>query len=291
MLRIFLTLVIVVLPLFSKHILFYNDFCIDQTAVDAIVADLKAAGHDVIVADSAETFERFLSKSGRYKSPDIDVAVLALQDRPLGTEAFPNYLAFVRNGAPTLFIDGNRGRSWADFFGFSYTRHTNMDNVTFVESIGIGDLPLYNPGYHNFSMGLVPQKEVLASFDQDDAAVLFLDGHVIINGFLLDTVKTSRTAPKSADAEPRTIRTGPTPMGTLLTRQINLLLAPPAQSSAASSSSSSSSSSVSSGSTTQNNAANTADVDVPIGKRALTFLLMMITLSALFFLGRRQPST
>ncbi len=290
MLRIFLTLVIVVLPLFSKHILFYNDFCIDQTAVDAIVADLKAAGHDVIVADSAETFERFLSKSGRYKSPAIDVAVLVLQDRPLGTEAFPNYLAFVRNGAPTLFIDGNRGRSWADFFGFSYTRHTNMDNVTFVESIGIGDLPLYNPGYHNFSMGLVPQKEVLASFDQDDAAVLFLDGHAIINGFLLDTAKSSRTAPQSAVTGPRALQSGPTPMGTLLTKQINLLLSPPVQSSAASSSSSSSS--VSSGSATQNNAASTANVDVPIGKTALALLLMMITLSALFFLAhRRQLST
>lgn len=176
------------LQLNASVIAFYNDYSINISSETALLSELKKS-HKVYVAESVEQFD------GLFRlHPEIDIAILALQDQPLTTKSFPNFVTYIRNGGKAIFSDGSRDASWESLFGFHYSGKTNREFITYPNK-GFASLldntsqTLYNPGYHTYTMGLIPQETTLALFDNGDAASLLLNGKNIINGFLLDTDK------------------------------------------------------------------------------------------------------
>lgn len=251
----------------AASIAFFNDYSKDLTAVASAVEQLET-DHTVHVANSATEFEFIL------QNESIDVAILFLQDVPSDAEAFPVFSTFVGSGGKVIFADGNQRASWADLLGFAYSGNTNLTNFAWLDATltaqtGGASQTIENPGYITFSMGLVLDETTLGVFDNGDAAVLYLDNHKIINGFLLDT-DSLLNASVRADASASMSN-----IGTILSAQVDYLLdpptpfpnqpfiPPPTQSSDASSSSavSSASSSFAASSESQSSASSTATDD------------------------------
>lgn len=215
MIKLFLAYILLIsIQLNASIIAFYNDFSANLASTKSLISDLKKE-HTVYVADNAEQFERvFMLHS------NIDIAILALQDEPISSTSFPSFSSFVKTGGKVIFADGNRGSSWETLFGFRYSGNTNMDTVLFSNA-GFESMldaltqTLHNPGYVTYAMGLVPQSNVLATFENGDAASLLLNDHIIINGFLLDTDKVYATAVARAAAR--------TPTGSVLLAQVAAL--------------------------------------------------------------------
>ncbi len=253
-----------VLSLQAKTILLYNDYSIDISSVDALVTTLKK-NHEVIRAADITEFENAFGKQA------IDVAILALQDKPRTASEFPAFVNYVTSGGKAIFIDGNRNVSWTKLFGFSYTGRKNDRTVTLLdntlaESFGSTRQTLYNPGYNTFSMGLEATGKVLAQFDNADAAILFLDGHIMVNGFLLDTDKPYDSAPKRLGVSRASAR-GST--ASLIEAQIGYLFSPPQD-------------------RPQIAAGGTQSVTVPLSRNTLALILLLFALSSVWGISRRS---
>lgn len=205
---------------YAATIAFYNDYSKNLTAVSSAVYELKS-DHTVYQAESIAAFESLL------QNEPIDVAILFLQDVPRDARDFPLFSAFVLSGGKVIFADGNRRPSWADLMGFQYSGSTNLTNFAWLDATltaqtGGTSQTIENPGYITFSMGLEIDERTLGVFDNGDAAVLFLDNHKIINGFLLDTDSLLNAASR-ASAE---IASGAN-IATILSAQVAYLLDPP----------------------------------------------------------------
>lgn len=212
------SLLLLMLPLHAANIAFFNDYSVNLASLKTLKAEIREE-HTLYSAKSIAEFEALFSLH-----PDIDVAILALQDSTHTLDEFPHFKAFVENGGKVIFTDGSRSDSWEKFFGFTYTGNTNASIVNFTNTyfealIGEAYQELHNPGYHVFSMGLGDKGVILATFANGDAASLMLYGQVIVNGFMLDTDRAvERVATRSL---PRATS------GSILMAQINYLQNPP----------------------------------------------------------------
>ena len=258
-------MVMVTVSLHAETVLLYNDFSINVSSVDALVKTLKK-NYDVIRAENISQFENAFGKQ------KIDVAILALQDKPLTTSEFPEFVKYAKSGGKVIFTDGNRNTSWTKLFGFSYTGRRNETSMrlldkTLAGSFGSTQQTLYNPGYNTFSMGLKEMKTTLAQFDNGDAAILFLDGHIMINGFLLDTDEPFESAPERLGMSRAAARGS---AASLLGTQVGYLLAPPPAN--------------------QQPFANGAQsiIGVPLSRNALAMIILLFTLGSAFGISRRK---
>lgn len=210
-------LLLLMAPLQAATIAFFNDYSANLASVEALKTEIRKQ-HTLYSAESIAAFEALF---GMY--PDIDVAILAIQDEEHTVNEFPRFKAFVENGGQVIFTDGSRSDSWEKFFGFAYSGNVNASTISFSNEnfealIGETSQKLRNPGYHVFSMGMKSQEVTLAEFPNGNAASLLLNGQVIINGFLLDT--DSAVAGTISRALPRASS------GSILLAQINFLQDP-----------------------------------------------------------------
>jgi hypothetical protein len=210
----------------AANIVFYNDFSVNLSSVETLKAELRRE-HNAYIVDSIAAFENTL-----LTHPEIDVAILAIQDSVHKADEFPQLRAYAKRGGNVIFMDANRDSSWENEFHFEYTGNNNQNTVWFVDKslsqlLETETLTLYNPGYHVYSMGMKAVDRTLAVFPNGDAASLYLDGHVIVNGFLLDTdISISAAAERLAWGD-RTAAAARATGSSLILGEINYLLDPP----------------------------------------------------------------
>lgn len=240
-------------PLYAANIAFFNDYSANLASVEALKTQISKE-HTLYSTKSVSEFEALFTTH-----PDIDVAILAIQDEEHTVNEFPHLKAFVENGGKVIFTDGIQSDSWEKFFGFAYTGNTNASIVNFTNKnfealIGEASQQLYNPGYHVFSMGMKAQAVTLAEFSNGDAASLLLNRQVIINGFLLDTDgavdgRISRARPRATS-------------GSILLAQINFLQDP--------------------------SLAATQTYGVPLDRKGMVFLTLLMLLGSVMMLAYRS---
>ncbi len=190
------------LSLNASKIAFLNDYSINIASVKQLKKSLSSV-HTLQEAATPEAFDSLFSSENQ-----IDIAILSIQDSKIVSDQLPNFISYVRGGGKVIFSDAQRDSSWQSLFDFAYTGNTNaaqllFTNAPFASLVNASTQTLQNPGYYVFSMGLkYAHGTVLALFPNGDAASLFLNNQIIINGFLIDTVSTSasRTFTRSSSS-------------------------------------------------------------------------------------------
>jgi subtilisin family serine protease len=162
-----------------------------QVTQDPTRAALENHGYNVTQVDNYSSFESAID-SGSW-----DIVVLMNQGDWVGD--IPNFLAYVADGGRAIMADWSGDGTLGSAFGVSYTGNDNQQPVTITDAdLGAGltnPLPLVNPGWITFSMGMSTTETVLATFPNGDAAVVLgNESRTAAVGFLNDTIHTDADA-------------------------------------------------------------------------------------------------
>ncbi len=170
----------------AEEILYYQDYSISSTDDLSSAIEIISSEHNITTANTIDEFESAL-ESGNFR-----LVVLFLQDEPHNADEFVNFLKYVDGGGKVIFADASKEPSWSKLFGFSYSGNDNEDTIKIINPLlssylTTDSFEIYNPGYKKFSLGLTPQDKTLATFSNGDAAILWIENRVLVNGFLSDT--------------------------------------------------------------------------------------------------------
>jgi len=103
--------------------------------------------------------------------------------------ATPKFNAYVSGGGKAILADWTKDAVRGALFGATYSGHDNQDPFTISNDLlnsGVDNpLPLTNPGYAKYSLGMAATTgKVAATFPNGDAAIVVAaNGNTIINGF------------------------------------------------------------------------------------------------------------
>ena len=155
---------------------------------DYVLPVLQTLGYDVTQAESWVDF------NNRLRIADFSVAVALNQNSSLGAD-YQTWADYITAGGKMIFADWTSTSDFGTLFGATYTGSDNQTPVTITNpdlAQGIPNpLPLQNPGWGTYSMGLLAtgDAESLGHFpDNDDAIIWGNDGQTILLGMLADTL-------------------------------------------------------------------------------------------------------
>jgi len=172
----------------GKGALVYVDYAL---ASDNVIEGLNALGYTTTLGTSWPDFNT------KLESGNFVLAVAFAQNQPALSYGFSISIAqaFINAGGNMVFATWTSSdAAIVNLFGASLSGHNNQSTVTITDpnlAAGITNpFTLLNPGWNTFSTGLtaLPESEVLATFENGDAAIVRANGgKTILLGYLSDT--------------------------------------------------------------------------------------------------------
>jgi len=180
----------------SVGVLYYRDYIF---GVDGMAAALSGLGSDysvTTVSDSSD-FETEIA-TGNYSLGIFFVQGFEASIYPTAINALGG---FVAGGGKAIYTDWSRNNSLAFAnFGVGFTGNYNQDTMTVTMpelSAGLTNpvtITTTDPGWSIYTTGLSSSTTAATFANGETAIAVSMDGRVIVNGFLSDTITDEATA-------------------------------------------------------------------------------------------------
>ncbi|MDM8525452.1 serine protease [Desulfococcaceae bacterium HSG8] len=172
-----------------KRALYFSDTT--EAFTDPAEAALENKGYLITAADNYTDFETLAGEGG------WDLIILMNQGNSVGN--ISAFLGYVADGGIAIMTDWSGDEELGSAFGVLYTGNENGESVLITEPAlaeGITNpLPLFNPGYMTWSLGMASEETIIGEFPDGDAAVVIAnEGKTAAVGFLNDTFEDENEA-------------------------------------------------------------------------------------------------